>query len=97
MLVELLILFSFSMPLPIFNLFILESPIDCGDTQIAHYLVATWSRVCQAMGPEFESYLPVVMPSLLLIASAKADPSDYGTCNGSYNSCVLMTSQAGVL
>jgi importin-5 len=60
--------------------FVLESPIDPQDTQISHYLIATWAKVCQAMGPEFEPYLPVVMPSLLLTASAKADLSVYGTC-----------------
>jgi hypothetical protein len=65
-----------------FNLLLLESPIDPGDTQISHYLIATWAKVCQAMGPEFEPYLPVVMPSLLLTASAKADLSVYGTCEG---------------
>jgi hypothetical protein len=54
-----------------------KSPIDPGDTQIAHYLMATWAKVCQAMGPEFEPYLPVVMPSLLLTANAKADLSVY--------------------
>ena len=43
-----------------------------------HYLIATWAKVCQAMGPEFEPYLPVVMPPLLLSASAKADVSIYG-------------------
>jgi hypothetical protein len=62
----------------VFNLLPLESPIDLGDTQIAHYLIVTWAKVCQAMGPEFEPYLPVVMPSLLLTASAKADLSVYG-------------------
>jgi importin-5 len=31
------------------------------------------------MGPEFEPYLPVVMPALLTTASAKADISVYGT------------------
>lgn len=46
-----------------------------------HYLIATWAKVCQAMGPEFEPYLPVVMPPLLLSASAKADVSIYGTKN----------------
>jgi len=68
-----------------------KSPIDPGDTQISHYLIATWAKVCQAMGPEFEPYLPVVMPSLLLTASAKADLSVYDTCDGSYIGCVLMT------
>ena len=81
------------MPLSILNLFILESPIDPGDTQIAHYLIATWGQV---MGPEFQLYLPVVMPSLLLTASVKvtvkADLSVYGTCIKSYIGYVLMTS-----
>jgi len=31
------------------------------------------------MGQEFEPYLPVVMPSLLITAAAKADLSVYGT------------------
>ena len=44
------------------------------------------------MGPEFEPYLPVVMPSLLLTASAKADLSVYGTCIGSYIGGVLVIS-----
>ena len=33
----------------------------------------------QAMGPEFELYLPVVMPSLFRAADAKADMSVYGS------------------
>ena len=64
--------------------------MDPGDTQISHYLMATWAKVCQAMGPEFEPYLPVVMPSLLLTASAKADLSVYGTCIRSCIGRVLM-------
>ena len=55
-----------------------ESPFDPTDAQIGHYMMATWAKVCQAMGPEFEPYLPVVMPSLLATASAKADLSHYG-------------------
>jgi len=54
-----------------------KSPADPTDTQLGHYLIATWAKVCQAMGPEFEPYLPVVMPSLLQTASAKADVSVY--------------------
>lgn len=52
---------------------------------LGHYLIATWAKVCQAMGPEFEPYLPVVMPPLLQAASAKADVSVYGafTCRDS--------------
>lgn len=45
-----------------------------------HYLIATWAKVCQAMGPEFEPYLPVVMPALLRAANAKADVSVWGMC-----------------
>jgi hypothetical protein len=55
----------------------IESPPDPNDTQLGHYLIATWAKVCQAMGPEFEPYLPVVMPSLLATAGAKADLSLY--------------------
>ena len=55
-----------------------DSPVDPGDTLLGHYLIATWAKVCQAMGPEFEPYLPVVMPPLLQAASAKADVSVYG-------------------
>lgn len=57
----------------------IDSPVDPSDTMLGHYLIATWAKVCQAMGPEFEPYLPVVMPPLLLAASAKADVSVYGT------------------
>src|ERR1700728_3062249 len=32
------------------------------------------------MGPEFEPYLPVVMPPLVNAAGTKADISVYGTC-----------------
>ena len=82
----------FFLRLSAFNFSILERPIDPGDTQIAHYLIATWAKVCQAMGTEFEPYLPVVMHSLLLTASAKADLSVYGMCDGSYIGSVLMAS-----
>jgi hypothetical protein len=54
-----------------------NSPIDPGDTLLNHYLIATWAKICQAMGPEFEPYLPVVMPPLVNAASAKADISVY--------------------
>ncbi|CAL1712081.1 unnamed protein product [Somion occarium] len=54
-----------------------NSPPDPSDTMLGHYLIATWAKVCQAMGPEFEPYLPVVMPPLLIAASAKADVSVY--------------------
>jgi hypothetical protein len=55
-----------------------DSPVDPNDTMLPHYLIATWAKVCQAMGPEFEPYLPVVMPPLIRAANAKADVSVYG-------------------
>jgi len=56
----------------------IDSPVDPIDTMLPHYLIATWAKVCQAMGPEFEPYLPVVMPPLFRAANAKADVSVYG-------------------
>ncbi|EKM53787.1 uncharacterized protein PHACADRAFT_260306 [Phanerochaete carnosa HHB-10118-sp] len=50
-----------------------NTPADNSDSLLGHYLIATWAKVCQAMGPEFEPYLPVVMPPLLQAASAKTD------------------------
>ncbi|KAJ3992683.1 armadillo-type protein [Lentinula boryana] len=54
-----------------------KSPFDPQDTQLSHYLMGTWAKICQAMGPEFEPYLPAVMPDLLATASMKADVSVY--------------------
>ncbi|TFK97367.1 armadillo-type protein [Pterulicium gracile] len=54
-----------------------NSPVDPDDTLLSHYLISTWAKVCQALGPEFEPYLPVVMPPLLVAASAKPDVSVY--------------------
>ncbi|KAK7023689.1 importin subunit beta-3 [Paramarasmius palmivorus] len=54
-----------------------KTPADPSDAQIGHYLMSTWAKVCQALGPEFEPYLPVVMPGLLETASRKADVSVY--------------------
>ncbi|KAF5347677.1 hypothetical protein D9758_014842 [Tetrapyrgos nigripes] len=59
-----------------------KSPIDPQDTQLSHYLMGTWAKICQAMGVEFEPYLPVVMPDLLATASAKADVSVYDDEDG---------------
>jgi len=56
----------------------IDSPIEPDDTLLSSYLVASWAKVCQALGPEFEPYLPVVMPPLLRAASAKADVSVIG-------------------
>ncbi|KAF9023442.1 ARM repeat-containing protein [Hymenopellis radicata] len=52
-----------------------KTPSDPNDTQLAHYLMGTWAKVCQALGPEFAPYVPVVMPGLLQMASKKADVS----------------------
>uniref|UniRef100_A0A8H7Y6G7 TOG domain-containing protein n=1 Tax=Psilocybe cubensis TaxID=181762 RepID=A0A8H7Y6G7_PSICU len=54
-----------------------QGPHDPNDNQVGHYLIATWAKVCQALGPEFEPYLALVMPSLLATAGAKADLSLY--------------------
>ncbi|KAG6856072.1 hypothetical protein H0H87_007683 [Tephrocybe sp. NHM501043] len=54
-----------------------NAPPDPADTQLGHYLIATWAKVCQAMGPEFEPYLHLVVPNLLQTASAKPDVSVY--------------------
>lgn len=57
--------------------------MDPDDTLLQHYLSASWAKICQAMGPEFEPYLPVVMPPLLQSAAVKADVSIFGewTCS----------------
>ncbi|KAF7789279.1 hypothetical protein EIP86_000220 [Pleurotus ostreatoroseus] len=55
----------------------LDSPHDSNDTMLDHYLIATWAKVCQALGPEFEPYLPVVMPPLFTAAAIKPDLSIY--------------------
>lgn len=56
----------------------IDSPVELDDTLLNSYLVASWAKICQALGPEFEPYLPVVMPPLLRAASAKADVSVIG-------------------
>ena len=56
----------------------IDSPVEPDDTLLNSYLVASWAKICQALGPEFEPYLPVVMPPLLRAASAKADVSVIG-------------------
>ena len=60
------------------HIFVSDGPIDPDDTLLSHYLISTWAKVCQAMGAEFEPYLPVVMPPLLAAAGAKPDLSIYG-------------------
>ena len=43
------------------------------DDTVEPYLVATWAKICQALGSSFEPYLPFIMPSLLRAAAIKAD------------------------
>ncbi|KAF9236016.1 armadillo-type protein [Melanogaster broomeanus] len=62
-----------------------NSPVDPSDTLLATYLIATWAKICQALGPEFEPFLPVVMPPLLNAASAKADVSVYDAEDENYD------------
>lgn len=52
--------------------------MDPEDTMLPQYLSATWAKICQAMGPEFEPYMPIVMPPLLKSAALKADVSILG-------------------
>jgi hypothetical protein len=52
--------------------------MDPEDTMLPQYLSATWAKVCQAMGSEFEPYLQIVMPPLLQSAAVKADVSIFG-------------------
>jgi importin-5 len=56
----------------------IDSSVDPGDTLLNHYLIATLAKICQAMGPEFEPYLPVIMPPIVNAASTKADIPVYG-------------------
>ena len=52
----------------------LESPQLAQDPTLEHYLMSTWPKICQAIGAEFEAYLPIVMPALLQAAGgSKAD------------------------
>ncbi|KAF9554626.1 ARM repeat-containing protein [Agrocybe pediades] len=66
-----------------------QAPPDPEDTQLGHYLIATWAKVCQAMGAEFETYLPIVMPSILATANAKADLSKSNTLTNQMVSAVF--------
>jgi hypothetical protein len=43
--------------------------------QLGYYFNAAWAKVCLAMGPKIEPFLPVIMPPLLTAVSAKADIS----------------------
>ena len=37
------------------------------------YLISAWARMCKILGPEFEQYLPMVMPPVLKAASIKPE------------------------
>jgi hypothetical protein len=49
------------------------------DPSLTRYLIATWAKLCQALGKDFEPCLPIVMPPLLHSAGLKADLSVVGT------------------
>jgi len=42
------------------------------DPQVS-YLISAWARMCKILGPEFEQYLPMVMPPVLKAASIKPE------------------------
>jgi len=50
-----------------------NGPPDPGDTMLNMYLMATWPKICQTIGVEFEPYLPVVMPLLIRTATTDAE------------------------
>ncbi|KZT38421.1 ARM repeat-containing protein [Sistotremastrum suecicum HHB10207 ss-3] len=52
-----------------------NGPIDPDDVMLTHYLIATWAKICQVMGLEFEPCLPIAIPPLLRSAALKADVS----------------------
>ena len=62
---------------------------DPGDAMLNMHLMATWPKICQAMGPEFEPCLPVVMPLLIRVISTgtpifqiRGDVTNRGLQNG---------------
>ncbi|KAF6021838.1 hypothetical protein EB796_019853 [Bugula neritina] len=42
------------------------------DPQVS-YLISAWARMCKILGPEFEQYLPMVMPPVLKAANIKPE------------------------
>ncbi|KAG6810453.1 hypothetical protein H0H92_011802 [Tricholoma furcatifolium] len=50
-----------------------RNPVDPADTQLGHYLTSTWAK--EAIGPEFEPYIHVVVPTFLQTAIGKPDVS----------------------
>lgn len=59
---------------------LIDSNSSEDDPMLVTYTIGAWAKVCQALGPEFEPYLPAVMPSCLTAAAAKADLSIHGEC-----------------
>lgn len=49
-----------------------EQVMEADDPQLV-YIIASWSRICKILGPEFQPYLPFVMPQILKIASLKIE------------------------
>ena len=48
------------------------------DSDLTGYLIATWAKLCQALGKEFEPCLSFIMPPLLHSAGLKTDVSVVG-------------------
>jgi hypothetical protein len=43
--------------------------------------MSTWAKISHVLGPEFDPYLPLVMPNILTTAGAKMHMSVQGTCS----------------
>lgn len=57
---------------------IVEGLDGSNDEVTPQYLMSTWAKVCQALGPSFEPYLPQVMPLVFHSAAVRADVSVVG-------------------
>lgn len=49
-----------------------EETLEADDPQLV-YIIASWSRICKILGPDFQPYLQFVMPQILKIASFKIE------------------------
>ena len=51
----------------------IQQNITDDDDPQSQYLLHCWGRMCRVLGTDFVPYLPVVIPPLLILGSAKAD------------------------
>ena len=49
-----------------------EEVMEADDPQSV-YIIASWSRICKILGPDFAPYLSYVMPQILKVASLKIE------------------------